>query len=132
MSGSLVPADCVVVQIGTMELDVDQSTLTGESTTVKRGYGTVLLSSSIVKSGEAQCIVTATGLRTLMLSHLKAIVCRQGHVHWRNGALGQHSDCQRRVSESAHAHRQLSHPLRFRAGSAHYHLFSVHQNGLSA
>ena len=59
--GDIVPADCRVDD-GTVE--VDQSTITGESTEVSSSTGATLYSSSIVRRGEASAEVTATGPRT--------------------------------------------------------------------
>ncbi len=59
--GDIVPADCRVVD-GTVE--VDQSSITGESAEVSRASGAQLYSSSTVRRGEASAEVTATGPRT--------------------------------------------------------------------
>jgi len=60
-SGDLLPAD---VKIVNGDLDVDQSVLTGESTTVVKSEGGVVYSGSAVKRGEAMGIVSATGTST--------------------------------------------------------------------
>ncbi len=59
--GDIVPADALVAN-GTLE--IDQSMLTGESTSVGRGLGTTIYSGSIVRRGEADASVTATGTST--------------------------------------------------------------------
>lgn len=59
--GSIVPADGKVIN-GNML--VDQSALTGESLPVEVGPGGIIYSGSIVKRGEARCIVVATGTKT--------------------------------------------------------------------
>jgi H+-transporting ATPase len=59
--GSIVPADAKVIN-GNML--VDQSALTGESLPVEVGPGGIIYSGSIVKRGEARCIVVATGTKT--------------------------------------------------------------------
>lgn len=59
--GDIVPADALVAN-GTLE--IDQSMLTGESTSVGRGPGTTIYSGSIVRRGEADASVTATGTST--------------------------------------------------------------------
>ncbi len=59
--GDIVPADC---QVSGGEIEVDQSTITGESALVTRAQGTTLYSSSIVRRGEATAEVTATGPRS--------------------------------------------------------------------
>ena len=59
--GDLVPADAKVV-VG--ELSVDQSALTGESLAATVSQSGVVYSSSIVKRGEAKCLVFTTGVNT--------------------------------------------------------------------
>ncbi len=59
--GSIVPSDCTVVE---GEVEVDQSTITGESEPVSRPAGATLYSSTVVRRGEATADVTATGSRT--------------------------------------------------------------------
>ena len=56
--GDIVPADAKVLS---GELSVDQSALTGESLPVEVGPSDILYSSSVVKRGEAQCLVVNTG-----------------------------------------------------------------------
>ena len=60
-SGDFVPAD---VKIITGELEVDQSTLTGESLPILEKLGEILYSGSIIRKGEANGIVISTGVRT--------------------------------------------------------------------
>jgi H+-transporting ATPase len=60
-SGDFVPADVKVI-VG--ELGVDQSALTGESVEVERKSDDVLYSGSVVKRGEANCLVIFTGAKT--------------------------------------------------------------------
>ena len=59
--GDIVPAD-LTIEDGSVE--VDQSMLTGESTSVSRGPSGTLYSGSVVRRGEASGSVTATGART--------------------------------------------------------------------
>lgn len=59
--GDLVPADCTLDE-GAVE--VDQSTLTGESAVVARSAGQPLYSASTVRSGQAHATVTATASRS--------------------------------------------------------------------
>ncbi|EQD68618.1 plasma membrane H+ ATPase, partial [mine drainage metagenome] len=59
--GNLVPSDCRVLD---GEVEVDQSTITGESEPVSRSAGSELYSGTIVRRGEATADVTATGART--------------------------------------------------------------------
>jgi H+-transporting ATPase len=60
--GDVVPADAKIVEGGPAE--VDQSALTGESLPVQLADGDVLYSGSIVKRGEVDALVYATGPRT--------------------------------------------------------------------
>ena len=60
-AGDLVPADAEITE---GNLEADQSALTGESLTVEKKEGDTLYSGSVVKSGEATGVVTATGPKT--------------------------------------------------------------------
>jgi H+-transporting ATPase len=60
--GDIVPADARLIGDGTLE--VDQSALTGESLPVSRGGEDTVYSGSIVKRGEGNAVVCATGGRT--------------------------------------------------------------------
>jgi H+-transporting ATPase len=60
-SGDFVPAD---TKIATGELEVDQSALTGESVGIEKKPNGLLYSGSIVKSGESNGVVIATGTGT--------------------------------------------------------------------
>lgn len=59
--GDIVPADVKVLD---GEVEVDQSALTGESVAVEKGKGDVLFSGSVVRRGEATCVVALTGPNT--------------------------------------------------------------------
>ena len=59
--GDLVPAD---IHLASGQIQVDQSTLTGESLPVDAGSGQDVYAGTTVKRGEASGVVTATGLRT--------------------------------------------------------------------
>ncbi len=61
-AGDFVPADLKVIEAA--ELSVDQSALTGESMAVERKEGGILYSGSIVRAGETNAVVVATGPRT--------------------------------------------------------------------
>jgi H+-transporting ATPase len=60
--GEIVPADAKLQ--GDSELEIDQSLLTGESLPVTRGEGEDVYSGSVVKRGESEAIVGATGTHT--------------------------------------------------------------------
>ncbi len=61
-AGDFVPADVKIVEGA--EVEVDQSALTGESMTVERKVDDLLFSGTIVKRGEANAVVVATGNKT--------------------------------------------------------------------
>ena len=81
--GDVMPAD---VQLADGNIQVDQSTLTGESLPVEAGSGRTAFAGSVVIRGEASGEVTATGARTYFgktaelvrtattVSHLQAII----------------------------------------------------------
>ena len=56
--GDIVPAD---ISLSDGEVEIDQSTLTGESTPVERGRQDLIYSASVVRRGEATGTVKATG-----------------------------------------------------------------------
>lgn len=59
--GDVVPADIKIIDD---ELEIDQSALTGESLSVTRKKGDTIYSSSVVKRGECNGLVTETGSKT--------------------------------------------------------------------
>jgi len=59
--GDIVPADAKILS---GELSVDQSALTGESLPVDLVQAAIIYSGSIVKRGEAKCVVVNTGTNT--------------------------------------------------------------------
>jgi H+-transporting ATPase len=59
--GDLVPADAKIIS---GEVSVDQSALTGESLPVSVQESGIVYSSSIVKRGEARCVILNTGVNT--------------------------------------------------------------------
>lgn len=73
-SSEIVPGDIMVVKLGDVipadakiidgELSIDESALTGESLPVERRNLDVIYSGSIVRCGEARCIVINTGANT--------------------------------------------------------------------
>lgn len=73
-AASIVPGDIMVVQVGDVvpadakivsgELAIDQSALTGESLPAEVYDSDLIYSSSIVKRGEARCLVVNTGRNT--------------------------------------------------------------------
>ena len=59
--GDIVPADAKII---TGELSIDQSALTGESLPIETHPSDIIYSGSIVRRGEATCIVINTGANT--------------------------------------------------------------------
>ena len=59
--GDIVPADAKIMS---GELSVDQSALTGESLPVETRQSDIIYSSSVVRRGEARCVVVNTGANT--------------------------------------------------------------------
>ncbi len=60
--GDIVPADAVLLEADTMQ--IDQSALTGESLPIERTKGQTVYSGSIIKRGESDAVVSATGSAT--------------------------------------------------------------------
>ncbi len=60
-AGDFIPAD---LKLMSGQLEIDQSSLTGESLPVSKEAGEVLYSGSIVKTGEASAVVLSTGVST--------------------------------------------------------------------
>lgn len=60
--GDIVPADARL--LGSDSLEVDQSALTGESLPINCGAGEAIFSGSIIRKGETEAIVYATGANT--------------------------------------------------------------------
>jgi H+-transporting ATPase len=87
--GDIVPADVRLIEGG--DVEVDQSALTGESLPVTRTTGQTLYSGSILRKGEVDAIVYATGSRTYFgktaqlveeartVSHFQRAVLKIGH-----------------------------------------------------
>lgn len=60
--GDVVPADCKLVKV--FNIEVDESTLTGESNAVKKNITDYVFKGTFVNSGYAQAIVLKTGMKT--------------------------------------------------------------------
>ncbi|GAB4416670.1 MAG: plasma-membrane proton-efflux P-type ATPase [Thermodesulfovibrionales bacterium] len=59
--GDIIPADAKIIS---GELSIDQSALTGESLPVNARQSSVVYSGSVVRQGEARCVVVNTGMNT--------------------------------------------------------------------
>jgi H+-transporting ATPase len=70
--GDIIPADAKLLGIGASgesietDIQVDQSSLTGESLPVKKRPGDIVYSSCVIKQGQQQAIVTRTGPETFI------------------------------------------------------------------
>ncbi len=78
-NGDSIPADCKIVD---GELQVDQSSLTGESLPVECEAGRVVYAGSTARGGESSALVVATGSKTLFgkTTELVAISKSQSHI----------------------------------------------------
>jgi H+-transporting ATPase len=83
--GEVVPADARLLRGDPVQ--VDQSALTGESLPVERGEGETVFSSSIIKRGEIEALVTATGAETYFGRTARLV--EQAHVvsHFQRAVL---------------------------------------------
>jgi H+-transporting ATPase len=94
----LVPGDVVRVRIGDVvpadlylfdgdPIEVDQSALTGESLPASRGRGEQIFSGSVVKRGEIQAVVAATGARTFFGRTAKLVAETRVVSHFQRAVL---------------------------------------------
>ena len=95
---NLVPGDIVLVQIGNIVpadvrllagdyLSVDQSALTGESLPVDKSIEDVAYSGSIVRQGEMQTVVVATGMKTFFGKTAQLVQQAETVSHFRKAIL---------------------------------------------
>lgn len=61
-NGTIIPADCIMIH--GEYLSVDQASLTGESLPVDKVLGEEGYAGAVVKSGDMDCLVTATGMNS--------------------------------------------------------------------
>ncbi len=78
-AGDFVPADLLILDSGILE--VDQSALTGESLPVSRSKGETLFSGSVVRSGENNAVVAATGTNTYFGQTTKLLQTSRPRLH---------------------------------------------------
>jgi H+-transporting ATPase len=83
--GDIVPADAQLLE--TEGVEVDQSTLTGESLPVTRKTGEGVYSGSIIKLGETDAIVKATGARTYFGKTAKLVETAHSVSHFQHAIL---------------------------------------------
>ena len=84
--GDIVPADSAV--ISEQDLHLDQSILTGEAMPVKKQEGSTIYSGSVVKEGEALCIVTGTGYNTYYGHTTKLVQDAKPKLHLQGVIMG--------------------------------------------
>jgi H+-transporting ATPase len=94
----LVPGDVVFVKLGNIVpadltlregdyLSVDQSALTGESLPVDKKTGDPAYSGSIVRQGEMQAVVTATGMNTYFGKTAQLVETAEPRSHFQQAVL---------------------------------------------
>jgi H+-transporting ATPase len=83
--GDIVPADAQLLE--GEPLDVDQSALTGESLPVERKTGDVVYSGSIVKKGEIDALVQATGQNTYFGKTAQLVESARTTSHFQKAVL---------------------------------------------
>jgi H+-transporting ATPase len=83
--GNIVPADAEAVKGD--YASIDQSALTGESLPVDKKLGDTLYSGSIVRQGELQASVTATGMNTFFGKTAKLVETAEEHSHFQKAVL---------------------------------------------
>ncbi|BCU67023.1 plasma-membrane proton-efflux P-type ATPase [Sulfolobales archaeon HS-7] len=76
--GDIIPADAKLIK---GEIEVDQSALTGESLSVEKGVSEIVYSGSIVKRGEADCLVISTGANTYFGRTTELVQSAGAHSH---------------------------------------------------
>jgi H+-transporting ATPase len=94
----LVPGDVVLVKLGNIVpadielregdyLSVDQSALTGESLPVDKKAGDTAYSGSIVRQGQMQAVVTATGMKTYFGKTAELVETAEQRSHFQQAVL---------------------------------------------
>ena len=78
-AGDISPADCIIISDDI--LDIDQSVLTGESLTVEKKKGQIVYSGSIIRRGEANCIIYKTGRNTYFGKTLELVSTARPKLH---------------------------------------------------
>ncbi|PHV62175.1 plasma-membrane proton-efflux P-type ATPase [Cyanobacterium aponinum] len=83
--GDVLPADCMLLECD--PLKIDQAALTGESLPVNRSTGEVVYSGSVCKKGQAEAIVTATGVNTFFGKTAKLVADTENSSHFQKAVL---------------------------------------------
>jgi H+-transporting ATPase len=89
--GQLVPGDIIRIRTGDFiaadakimdgVAGADQSALTGESMLISKKEGDMLYSGSVVKNGECNAVVTATGVKTFFGKTIQLVQMAKPHLH---------------------------------------------------
>jgi H+-transporting ATPase len=89
--GQLVPGDIIRIRTGDFitadakilegTAGVDQSALTGESMLIGRKEGEMLFSGSVIKNGECNAVVTATGIHTFFGKTIQLVQMAKPRLH---------------------------------------------------
>ena len=90
-ASQLVPGDIIRVRTGDFmtadakiidgEAGADQSALTGESMLISKKEGNVLFSGSVIKNGECNAVVTATGVNTFFGKTIQLVQMAKPRLH---------------------------------------------------
>ncbi len=83
--GDIVPADARLLEGDPLE--VDQSALTGESMPVSRSAGETLYSGAIIRNGEGDALVSATGAKTYFGKTTKLVAEAHSVSHFQRAVL---------------------------------------------
>ncbi len=83
--GDIIPADAVLLEGD--DVEVDQSALTGESLPVTHSPGEVVFSGSVMRKGEVEAVVSATGVRTFFGRTAKLVEDAHTQSHFQKAVL---------------------------------------------
>jgi len=91
LASQLVPGDIIRVRTGDFmtadakiidgEAGADQSALTGESMLISKNEGEMLFSGSVIKNGECNAVVTATGVNTFFGKTIQLVQMAKPRLH---------------------------------------------------
>jgi H+-transporting ATPase len=91
LASQLVPGDIIRVRTGDFmtadakiidgEAGADQSALTGESLLIRKKEGDMLFSGSVIKNGECNAVVTATGVNTFFGKTIQLVQMAKPRLH---------------------------------------------------
>ena len=91
LASQLVPGDIIRVRTGDFitadakiidgEAGADQSALTGESMLISKKEGDILFSGSVIKNGECNAVVTATGVNTFFGKTIRLVQMAKPRLH---------------------------------------------------